>query len=89
MGQAREKSRAVLIVEDDAEVRSLAATLLEDKQLNVIECESAEAALAIMLISGRDVAMRNSRAPRDCIGLETMFLRHSRMSGQHRGAGDG
>jgi DNA-binding NtrC family response regulator len=61
MGQAREKSRAVLIVEDDAEVRSLAATL-EDKQLNVIECESAEAALAIMLISGRDVAMRNSRA---------------------------
>jgi DNA-binding NtrC family response regulator len=57
MGQAREKSRAVLIVEDDAEVRSLAATLLEDKQLNVIECESAEAALAIMLIGGRDVAM--------------------------------
>ena len=57
MGQAREKSRAVLIVEDDPEVRSLAATLLEDKQLNVIECESAEAALAIMLISGRDVAM--------------------------------
>ena len=61
MGQARQKIRAVLIVEDDAEVRSLAATL-EDKQLNVIECESAEAALAIMLISGRDVAMRNSRA---------------------------
>ena len=61
MGQGQQKRRAVLIVEDDAEVRSLAATL-EDKQLNVIECESAEAALAIMLISGRDVAMRNSRA---------------------------
>ena len=57
MGQARQKSRAVLIVEDDAEVRSLAATLLEDEQLDIIECESAEAALAIMLIGGREVAM--------------------------------
>ena len=55
MGQ--EKSRAVLIVEDDAEVRSLAAMLLEDEQLDIIECESAEAALAIMLIGGREVAM--------------------------------
>src|SRR6059036_2277059 len=57
MGQARQKIRAVLIVEDDAEVRSLVATLLEDEQLNVIECESAEAALAIMLIGGREVTM--------------------------------
>jgi DNA-binding NtrC family response regulator len=57
MGQARPKNRAVLIVEDDAEVRSLAATLLEDEQLDIIECESAEAALAIMLIGGREVAM--------------------------------
>ena len=57
MGQAQHKNRAVLIVEDDAEVRSLVATLLEDEQLNVIECESAEAALAIMLIGGREVAM--------------------------------
>ncbi len=57
MGQARQKSRAVLIVEDDAEVRSLAAMLLEDEQLDIIECESAEAALAIMLIGGREVGM--------------------------------
>ena len=57
MGQARQKSPAVLIVEDDAEVRSLAAMLLEDDQLDIIECESAEAALAIMLIGGREVAM--------------------------------
>jgi two-component system, response regulator PdtaR len=57
MGQARPTNRAVLIVEDDAEVRSLAATLLEDEHLNIIECESAEAALAIMLIGGREVAM--------------------------------
>jgi len=47
----------VLIVEDDAEVRSLAAALLEDQQVDTIECESAEAALAILLIGGRKVAM--------------------------------
>src|SRR5262249_35555247 len=49
--------RAVLIVEDDAELRRFAARLLEDGELDTIECESAEAALATMLIRGRDVAM--------------------------------
>jgi PleD family two-component response regulator len=56
MGQSQQKRRAVLIVEDDAELRSLTAALLEDEQLDTIECESAEAALA-MLIGGREVAM--------------------------------
>jgi DNA-binding NtrC family response regulator len=46
-----------LIVEDDAELRSLMAALFEDEQIDTIECESAEAALAIMLIGGREVAM--------------------------------
>jgi DNA-binding NtrC family response regulator len=57
MGQAQQKHRAVLIVEDDAELRSLTASLLEDGELDTIECGSAEAALAIMLIRGRDIAM--------------------------------
>src|SRR5438067_12285106 len=57
MGQAQQKRRAVLIVEDDAELRSLTAALLQDEQMDTIECESAEAALAIMLIGGREVAM--------------------------------
>ena len=57
MGQAQREHRAILIVEDDAELRSLAAALFEDEQVDTIECESAEAALAIMLIGGRDVAM--------------------------------
>jgi DNA-binding NtrC family response regulator len=57
MGQAQQKRRAVMIVEDDAELRSLTASLLEDEQLDTIECESAEAALAVMLIGGREVAM--------------------------------
>jgi DNA-binding NtrC family response regulator len=57
MGQAQR--RAVLIVEDDAGVREFTATLLEDNtlELDIIECESAESALATMLIRGRDVAM--------------------------------
>jgi DNA-binding NtrC family response regulator len=57
MGQAQQKRRAVLIVEDDAELRGLMAALFEDEQLDVIGCESAEAALATLLIGGREVAM--------------------------------
>jgi len=57
MEQAQQNRRAVLIVEDDAELRVFAARLLEDDELDTIECESAEAALATMLIRGRDVAM--------------------------------
>jgi CheY-like chemotaxis protein len=57
MEQAEREHRAILIVEDDAALRSLAAALFEDEQVNTIECESAEAALAIMLIGGRDIAM--------------------------------
>jgi len=57
MGQVQPKRRAVLIVEDDPDLRSLTAALLEDENLATIECESAEAALAIMLMGGCDVAM--------------------------------
>ena len=46
-----------MIVEDDLDLRRLTTTLLEDEQLETIECESAEAALAVMLIGGREVAM--------------------------------
>jgi CheY-like chemotaxis protein len=57
MEQAQQKRRAVLVVEDDAEFRSLTAALFEDEQMDTIECESAEAALATRLIGGREVAM--------------------------------
>jgi putative tryptophan/tyrosine transport system substrate-binding protein len=46
MGQAHPK-RTVLIVEDDAELRELTAALLEDEQLDTVECESAEENMAI------------------------------------------
>jgi hypothetical protein len=55
MGQAQPK-RGAVIVEDDPELRGLTAALLEEGELETIECESAEAALAIMLIRGRDIA---------------------------------
>jgi DNA-binding NtrC family response regulator len=51
------KKRTVLVVEDDAELRWLTATLLEESEFDTIECESAEAALAVMLLRGHDVAM--------------------------------
>lgn len=57
MEQAEQEHRAILIVEDDAALRSLAVALFEDEQVNTIECESAEAALAVMLIGGQHVAL--------------------------------
>jgi CheY-like chemotaxis protein len=44
MGQAQPRRRTALIVEDDAELRSLTAALLEEEQLDTIECESADSA---------------------------------------------
>jgi CheY-like chemotaxis protein len=40
-----------------AELRSLTAALFEDEQVETVECESAEAALASLLIGGREVAL--------------------------------
>jgi CheY-like chemotaxis protein len=57
MGQTRPQKRTALIVEDDADLRELSAALLEESELDTIECESAEAALATMLLRGQDVAM--------------------------------
>ena len=57
MGQARPPRRIALVVEDDAELRWLSATLLEESELDIVECESAEAALAVMLMRGAEVAM--------------------------------
>jgi CheY-like chemotaxis protein len=57
MGQARPPRRTALVVEDDAELRWLSAALLEESELDIVECESAEAALAVMLMRGAEVAM--------------------------------
>ncbi|WP_409565861.1 response regulator [Methylobacterium sp. J-077] len=49
--------RLALVVEDDPEVRALAETLLEETELDVIGCDSAEAALAVLQARGGDVAL--------------------------------
>ena len=55
--QAKAVSRTALIVEDDADQRWLTAMLLQENGFDTVECESAEAALAIMLLRGREVCM--------------------------------
>jgi len=57
MGPAQPKRQTVLIVEDDRELRRLMIALLENEHLDAIECESAEAALAIMLMGEHHITM--------------------------------
>lgn len=57
MGQVQSKRRKLLIVEDDAELRLLMKMVLENSELDIIECQSAEMALATMLLLGQEVAM--------------------------------
>jgi two-component system, response regulator PdtaR len=57
MGRVQSKRRKVLIVEDDAELRLLMKMMLEESELDILECDSAEMALATMLLRGQEVAM--------------------------------
>ncbi|MXQ09957.1 response regulator [Microvirga makkahensis] len=56
MGQRIEPRRIALIVEDDFEVRGLAAALLEETDLRVVETSSAEEALDFMRDHAEEVA---------------------------------
>jgi DNA-binding NtrC family response regulator len=56
MGQ-KERKPLALIVEDDADQRHLAAALIEETDLDVVECESAEAALAVMQRCGERILL--------------------------------
>ena len=51
------KGPMALIVEDDPIVRELAAALLEETDLRVVECEDAEQALATLCKHGEDIAL--------------------------------
>ena len=57
MGLVQSKRWKVLLVEDDAELRLLTKTMLEESELDIVECESGEAALATMLLQGQNVSM--------------------------------
>lgn len=56
MGQRIEPYRVALIVEDDFEVRGLAAALLEETDLKVVETSSAEEALDYLKRHSEEVA---------------------------------
>lgn len=51
------RPRVALVVEDDPGVRALAEALLEESELSVVGCDSAEAALAVLQARGGDVAL--------------------------------
>jgi CheY-like chemotaxis protein len=58
MGQSKPLGRSTaLIVEDDDEQRYLSATLFEESDFDVIECASAEAALAVLHEKPEDVTL--------------------------------
>jgi len=57
MHQPLPERSIALVVEPDQEQRALVATLLEESDLQVIECDSAEAALAVVDLKSDHMAM--------------------------------
>jgi DNA-binding NtrC family response regulator len=57
MGQASPFKPIALVVEDDVWQRQMAVVLLEECEMGVIECESAEAALRALEKMGERVSM--------------------------------
>src|SRR5262249_16758615 len=57
MGQSKPFRATALVVEDDPMQREMIALLLEESQFDVIECESAEAAEAVLRRIGRELAL--------------------------------
>lgn len=56
MGRAAPQPRIALIVEDEVEVRDLAAALLEETDLDVVETETAQDAMDYLNRNAGDVA---------------------------------
>jgi DNA-binding NtrC family response regulator len=57
MGQANPFKPIALVVEDDVMERKMVVTLLEESEIGVIQCESAEAALRILEKVGTFLSM--------------------------------
>jgi DNA-binding NtrC family response regulator len=72
MDAKQPEPHVALIVEDDPDVRDLAAALLEETDLDVVEVESADAALAYLQERGGEVAMMfaDVRLPGDMDGVQ-------------------
>ena len=72
MDAMQPEPHVALIVEDDQDVRDLAAALLEETDLDVVEVESADAALAYLQERGGEVAMMfaDVRLPGEMDGVQ-------------------
>jgi DNA-binding NtrC family response regulator len=72
MTATQPEPHVALIVEDDPDVRELAGALLEETDLDVVEVESAEAALACLQDRGGEVAMMfaDVRLPGEMDGVQ-------------------
>ena len=57
MGQSKPFRATALVVEDDPMQREMISLLLEESHFDVIECESAEAAEAVLRRMGRELAL--------------------------------
>ncbi|HEY9452674.1 MAG TPA: response regulator [Bradyrhizobium sp.] len=57
MGQSKPFRAIALVVEDDPMQREMLCLLLEESEVDVIECESAEAAEAVLERAGGSVAL--------------------------------
>lgn len=72
MAHSHDGRRTGLVVEDDADLRGLMIELLSEAGMETMDCESAEAALALMLIHGRKIAvvLTDVRLPGPMDGLD-------------------
>ena len=57
MGQSKPFRPTALVVEDDPMQREMICLLLEESDLDVVECASAEAAALVLEQAGAEVAM--------------------------------
>jgi CheY-like chemotaxis protein len=57
MGEHLRSAPIALVVEDDLDLRELAAALLEETGLRVVECGDAEEAFGVLCNEGKDVAL--------------------------------
>ena len=57
LDQPTKGGRIALVVEDEAEIRALAETVLDETELCVVACDSAEHALDVLQERGGDVAL--------------------------------
>ncbi len=82
--QYAHKSTALVVENDDAQ-RMMVTLLLEESDMNVIECDSAEAAVLVLNESGDSVAMvfTDVELAGDMDGVELAYLAKERYPNMH------